>query len=273
VSQKPPRVLLIDGDTLIYEATAATEYETQWEPWLWTLHGNLDEAIAHLDNALKEIQQHLDADECMIALSDEQRWRPQVMPTYKSNRKGRKPTTYKPLREYVHEKYNVYQRPMLEGDDVLGVLVTHPKLVPGEKIVVSLDKDMKSLPGRHLNYMHARGEEDWEPFIRTVTVAEADYFHMLQTLTGDATDGYKGCPGMGPVSAAKLLDGLWGRADEGPFFPVILVWPHVVEAYRKKGLGEEIALQNARVARICRWKDYNYDKKEVILWTPPSLTA
>ena len=34
---------------------------------------------------------------------------------------------------------------------------------------------------------------------------EANYFHMLQTLTGDPTDGYKGCPNIGKVTAEKIL--------------------------------------------------------------------
>jgi hypothetical protein len=42
-----------------------------------------------------------------------------------------------------------------------------------------------------------------------------------------------------------------------------------VETYRKKGLGEEVALLNARVARICRFRDFDYVNKRVILWTPP----
>jgi DNA polymerase-1 len=89
---------------------------------------------------------------------------------------------------------------------------------------------------------------------------EADYWHMFQTLTGDAVDGYKGCPGMGPVGAQKLLsDGM--AMEDG-------MWPMVVKAYEKKNLTEEDALRNARLARILRWDDWDRKKKEPILWTP-----
>jgi DNA polymerase-1 len=255
------RTLLIDGDTLIYEAAAATECEIQWEPWLWTLHGDFNAAVAHLDDVLGNIIEKLRGDQVIIALSDSERWRPKVMPTYKANRKGRKPVTYKPLREYVHEKYTTYQRPTLEGDDVLGILVTNPRLFPKtEKIVVSIDKDMQTLPGLHVNYGHARGSEDWETFVRSISEPQADRFHLLQTLTGDRTDGYPGCPKIGPVSAEKLLP------ENGT---VASWWPTVVGSYAKQGLGEAVALENARVARICRWTDYDFQKKEVILWSPP----
>lgn len=254
------RTLLIDGDTLIYEAAAAHEYETQWEPWLWTLHGDLDSSIKHLDDAITEIKAGLKTDKLIVALSDDARWRPDVMPEYKGNRrKTRKPVTYKALREYMRETYTVFQRPTLEGDDVLGILVTHPKLVEGEKIVVSIDKDMQTLPGLHFNYAHARGSEDYESFVRTISEAQADTYHLFQTLTGDKTDNYPGCPGIGPVRAEKLL--LGNDLKDG--------WRIVCEAYAKAGLGEAVALQNARVARICRSTDYDFKKKEVILWNPP----
>ena len=253
------RTLLIDGDTLIFEAAAAHEYEAQWEPWLWTLHGDLDASIAHLNDTVGEIVEGLKPEKTIIALSDDARWRPSVMPDYKGNRrKTRKPVTYKALRQYCKEVWEVFQRPTLEGDDVLGILATHPKLIPGEKIVVSIDKDMKTVPGLHLNYADARGSKDYEQFVKQIQVMDADWFHMFQTLTGDKTDGYPGCPGIGPVNAEKLLVG-----------PRDSWWSVVVAAYAKKGLGEAVALQNAQVARICRAEDWDFDKKEVKLWNPP----
>ena len=56
---------------------------------------------------------------------------------------------------------------------------------------------------------------------------------MYQTLVGDSTDNYKGCPAVGAKTADKLLQ------DNGA------TWQTVVDAYAAKGLGEEIALENA----------------------------
>lgn len=261
------KTILLDGDTVIYEAAAAHEYEAQWNEWLWTVHGDLTASIKHLDDTIDEIKKGLKSDTLIVALSDEERWRPAVMPEYKGNRrKTRKPVTYGALREYVREMYTVFQRPTLEGDDVLGILVTHPKLVTGEKIVVSIDKDMQTLPGLHLNYAHARGAEDYASFVRTITEDQANYFHLYQTLTGDKTDNYPGCPGVGPVNAEKLLAGAYAVPDNE--FSTAVGWKIVLEAYAKKGLGEVVALQNARVARICRATDYDFKEKKVKLWNP-----
>jgi DNA polymerase-1 len=105
-----------------------------------------------------------------------------------------------------------------------------------------------------------------------VSEPRADYWHMYQTLTGDSTDGYPGCPGIGPVKAEKILEGGYVVDDPGAVktFNVNLAWGHVVAAYEKAGLSEAVALENARVARICRASDYSIKTKEVRLWTPPA---
>ena len=41
-----------------------------------------------------------------------------------------------------------------------------------------------------------------------------------------------------------------------------------LESYEKAGFGEEEALTQARVARICRAEDYDLETKKVILWEP-----
>jgi DNA polymerase-1 len=47
------------------------------------------------------------------------------------------------------------------------------------------------------------------------------------------------------------------------------LWEIVVSYYEAKGLTEEDALVQARVASICRYTNFNYQSKEVILWQPP----
>lgn len=249
------RTILIDGDTVIFSASSSTETVIQWDEWNWTLHGNLGRAIDLLRNSIGRIVEALQPDEVIVALSDAKRFRPDVMPDYKANRAtSRKPVTYEPLRDYVREVYRTYQKPYLEGDDVLGILATHPKVIEGEKIIVAIDKDLNTIPGPHYNYDK---ELEYE-----VSQVDADRFLMTQTLTGDTTDGYKGCPGIGPKKAEKLLDGLTTIEE---------MWPVVLQAYLDAGQTEEAALQNARVARILRHTDYDYQNDEVILWTPPSV--
>jgi DNA polymerase-1 len=93
----------------------------------------------------------------------------------------------------------------------------------------------------------------------TISEAQADYYHMFQTLVGDTSDGYKGCPGVGKVKAEALL------SDHDRSH-----WDIVKAAYEKAKLTEQDALTQARLARILRWSDWDNTKKEPILWTPTS---
>jgi len=242
------------------------EQETQWGTWCWTLHSDIRDALPILEGTVEKLMEGLSANRVIFALTDENNWRKEVMPTYKLNRVDkRKPLCYGALREYVAEKYTTFQRPTLEGDDVLGILATSTKLVEGEKIIVSIDKDFQGVPGKLMRDMDLMEYEE-------ISEAQADYYHMLQTLTGDATDGYPGCPKYGPVTAAKLLDPflLVDDLKEIMGFNGVNAWKAIVAAYEKAGLSEHVALQNARVARICRASDYDFKEKKVRLWNPPA---
>jgi len=81
---------------------------------------------------------------------------------------------------------------------------------------------------------------------------------MLQTLMGDAVDGYKGCKGIGKIKANRLLDNT----------PQKNWWRMVVKTYEAAGMTEGDALVQARVARILRNKDYDSETKQPILWRP-----
>ena len=78
-----------------------------------------------------------------------------------------------------------------------------------------------------------------------------------QLMLTTAVDNYPGCPGVGPVKAAGILAGNATSA-----------WSRIVAAYHKKGLTEDDALVQARIARICRASDYDFSAKSVRLWTP-----
>lgn len=259
------RVGLIDGDILCHQASSRVERPVEWGDGLFTLHANLDEAMARLDGYVEELQEKVGADQVVMALSsyDGDRWRNDILPSYKEDREPkRKPTVYFPLREYVQEVYETWERPRLEGDDVLGILATHPGFKPkAEKVVLSIDKDLKTIPGLHINWRHARKDDEWVP--KEITENEADYFFMLQTLMGDRTDGYKGVPGIGPKRGARLL-------EEGSCIEEW--WPTVRQAYEDAGIGP-MALKTAQVARILRASDYDYDRKRVVPWTPPPVES
>jgi len=247
------RTLLIDGDINAYQVAASIEVVTDWGDDLWTLHSDAAEGIVALDAHLEHLQETLEADEMIIALTGSGNFRKDVLPTYKSNRKAtRKPICLPAMRQHLIDNYEVRMFDGLEGDDVLGIMATG-SFIKGEKIIVSIDKDMKTIPCSYYRSTHP------DEGVVEVDETEADYWHLLQTLTGDTTDGYKGCPGIGPKKAEAILE-----ADP--------TWGAVVATYEKAKLGEEEALIQARCARILRASDFNFKTKEPILWTPTAST-
>jgi 5'-3' exonuclease len=243
---------LIDADILAYQAAAGAEQPIKWDDDLWTLHASEEEAQAKFHDMVNGLMDKCEADRFVLVFSDSANWRKDVLPTYKSNRAGtRKPMVLRAIREWAMASYTFQMRPTLEGDDLIGIMATGNQIIKGDKIICSLDKDFKTIPGRHYNF----GRDE---FFK-IDEEQAAYWHMIQTLTGDSTDGYTGCPGCGPKTAEKIL---------APLVPDDY-WQAVVKAYSAAGLSEEEALVQARVARICRASDYDFKKKKVILWNPP----
>jgi DNA polymerase-1 len=273
--------LLIDGDVVAYKIAASIERPTDWGDGLWTLHSDADEGIALLEDHLLDIRKKLGGKDHVVALTDQEaNWRLSVWSDYKANRKGtRRPLCLGAMRKHLLENHRCYLRPRLEGDDVLGILATHPSLIPGPKVLVSVDKDFFTVPGHFF-----RGAGSSQEVVE-VTPEAADRYHMLQTLTGDATDGYPGCPGVGPVAAEKALDDMTRlipyqhvlsrgprKGEEETRFreePAESVWEVVVSRYEAAELTEADALIQARVARILRHTDYDFANKRVRLWSPP----
>jgi len=237
------RTLLIDGDIIVYRYASTVEQEVDWGDDVWSLWSDAKEAKQLILQYLEHLVEMTAADDFIFCFSDKDNFRKTVLPTYKSNRKGkRKPVCYKGVKSWIESKYESITMPNLEGDDVMGILATSGKYE--ETLIVSEDKDMKTIPG--LLWRNAELED--------ISEEDADYFHLYQTLVGDTTDGYSGLKGVGDKKATALL--------ETP------TWETVVTAYEKAGYTEEDALVQARVARILRASDYNAKKQEPILWTP-----
>jgi len=242
---------LIDGDVYVYKAAAVAEYEHNWGDGVWTLEAHESEAVSALVSSIEGDTQKADCGNVIVALTDrtQENFRNAYWPNYKGNRKGkRKPMLIPFLREYLHEHYHVYERPTLEGDDVLGILMTHPTLVPGDKVCITIDKDLNTIPGTHLRI----GDDT----TYTVDEEEAHEFFLTQCLTGDATDHFPGCPSFGPVKTDKWFD-KYG-----------CTWEAVVAGYESKGLDEMDAVLQARCARILHASDYDFNAKQHIPWSP-----
>jgi len=256
-----PKHLLIDGDSLLYKAAHEATTEEAWDDHEIILRLDLDQAKQALRAEVLRIMRRLDALTATFCMSDLKRnWRLHILPTYKQNRTGKKPVGYAGLMGYAwdgmtDDGVTGEAIPTFEADDVVGMLATKPN---GElvKVIVSEDKDLRNVPG--LLYIPRRDE------LLAIDEIAADRAHMMQTLTGDTTDGYKGLPGVGPIKAEKILADL----------PPEEWWSAIVQAYEKAGLTADDALTQARVARILRWSDVTFARPndlrsaQAVPWCP-----
>jgi DNA polymerase-1 len=262
------RTLLIDGDIVAYTIACQTQINIDWDDdGDKFAYADPELARSAVVSYLKRLKRELEADAAIVCMSDPTRryFRHDVFPAYKSHRtQGKIPVVLTDVRGFMRTGSAEFPSKTvltLEADDVLGVLATHPTLVKGEKVVVSSDKDLKQIPGRHYNLRSNKWSE--------VTEGEADHWFYTQILTGDPTDGFSGCPGIGPVKAEQCIAFSPDHAT---------TWFRIVGLYQKKGLTEADALVQARVARILRHTDYDFKEKRVKLWTPsvptrPSLPS
>ena len=244
--------LLFDADMLLYIACEKAERIVHWYDGIYSLYGDLNEAIIHYDNHVRELTElvleHYNIEgeyEGVMCLSDnEHNFRNLIYPEYKANRgEKRRPILYKPMREWVMNAYNIVCLPWLEADDCIG-LQANTK----DTIVISGDKDLRTVPSRFYDFSrNIFYEYDQE---------ESDKFHLMQTLTGDSTDNYKGCPNIGSTRAERFLD------KEG------YTWENVVNMYKKQGSTESEAITNARLAFILRKGFYDKKNQRVRLWLP-----
>lgn len=293
--------LLIDGDVIAFTAATVCQY-VYHDGYGYTYPvAHRVEGEAVIDNLIHRLTQ---ADwpgaSFTVVLSDPtQNWRKGVWADYKANRKATvRPLVLDHMKDYLREKYGAFHWDTLEADDTLGIMLTAPAAfeylregqvmsdrlpLDADRILVGRDKDFLTVPGKY----HRLKDYDYtgKPIVTESTVWMAKRWHMIQTLAGDAVDGYPGCKNLGVLRAAGVIDDPqflrkeWGKitrgVNKGNSVPKWVAepsrdyWAVIVSNYEKAGLTEEDALITARLAHILHWADY-VDGKPV-LWTPDKL--
>lgn len=259
---------LIDADLLCYRAAAVSVDSIDWgdgdDP-----HTVENAVMAEqvVDRLVRDWLKAAKVKKYGLVFSDRSAprvsFRYDIHPAYKAQRAEEKPPLHDHIYEYLHKHHKTFSYPGLEGDDTLGLMSTSDG---GNKfIVISVDKDMMTFPGRIVN------PDETDPKVHKVSPAAADYNWMFQTLTGDTVDNYKGAPGVGPVKAREVLAGartlheMWER---------VLCTFACQQDHKRWGqmftceTAFDEALMNARCARILRHGDYDAKNQTVRLWHP-----
>lgn len=223
------------------------EVEGSEDDDLYVRLGSLTQSLDSAQTVLNRYRNNLGATAVVLCFSGDGNFRKKLFPAYKAQRSAPKPVVFAALKKKLSEFYKTYEKPGIEADDVLGILGTHPKLVPGDKIIVSADKDMLQIPCKVSTDGRSADMPD-----------DPARWHLMQTLCGDTADNYPGCRGIGKTRADKLLP-----PDEPETW-----WPNVVKAFEDSGLTEADALLQARIAKILTHEWYDFNKKQPILWSP-----
>ncbi len=241
--------LLIDADVLAFEAAVIAEESIEWKDEMWTVHADMALAKARVINRVEEFKDMMKTDSVTMCLTDRANFRRILNPDYKANRsKSRLPIILRQVKQWIIEDLNGQMWANLEADDIISILATD-KEMDEETIIISIDKDFKSVPGIFYDYNKGEYHQPSEE--------EADNYHLVQTIAGDHTDGYSGVPGIGVTRAERLLQ------SDG------YTWETVVKSYEKAGLTEQEALTNAWMARLLRADNYSFRTNTIKkLWTP-----
>ena len=235
--------LLIDADFTVYKCCAAAESEIDFGDDVIVVTSKFSEAYACVMREIKKIQRHFGSfDDIILFFSSPDNFRKKIQADYKGHRNRKKPCAYKRVINKLKTEFEVITMPTLEADDAMGIYATK---YPGN-IIVSPDKDMKQIPGMLYNFEEST----------LIKPEEGAKWHLVQSAAGDNTDGYAGIPGIGIKRATQMFE------EKG------WSWKTLVDAFKEKGLSKDIALMNARLAKILTTDDYDHEKGEPVLWNP-----
>jgi len=242
--------LLIDADYLIYSSCAAADKHIKWDLHTWTSYSDERDMMQIIESRIEHYHKIVEEKhDIVMCFSSYPTFRHEIFPEYKIHRIGkRKPLALRSVINNCKKIYDCVSYPNLEGDDVLGLLATNGQYK--NPIIVSVDKDMRTIPCKLI-----AAEE-----VEHITEKKANRHWFEMSIAGDSTDGIVGVKGTGMVTATKLLADTPDTIDA--------LWSKVAETYTKKGYTLADAILNARLTRILREGDYDYNTGTVKLWNP-----
>ena len=245
-------VAWIDADIILHRAVSFCESDFGGE-----VMTDPKQAIWHFDELLKSwLTQIGKISEYHLVISNGKNFRHNLYADYKGNRRNIVPhPAFAGLKEAVKEYVETVWEDGIEADDLIGIRTTENP----NSIAVSADKDFATIPCRLFIPASHGKDGSWHQFSED----EANRNWLIQSMTGDTTDNYKGIPGIGTVKANKILPVTTS---------VPVMWAATTAAFHAAKLTQEDALLMARLARILRHGEYDFDTKEVKLWVPEPAT-
>ena len=222
---------LVDADILAYRAAFATNSPEKTEQ---DCEEVLEKLIAYI---LDQTVVFPVPDRFKLFLTGKGNFRHGIMPLYKHQRKEtEKPKFIDHAREYLVDKWDAVVVDGIEADDAIATEVAFHG-VPETTVIVSIDKDMKTINSWIYNFV----KDHWT----YQTEEGALKFFYTQVLMGDRTDGFFGIPSVGPAKSEKILKGC---VTEREMFEATL------KAYEDHGMALDDLIVTARMAHLRRYE-------------------
>ncbi|MFY8099529.1 MAG: 5'-3' exonuclease, partial [Allorhizobium sp.] len=152
-------------------------------------------------------------------------FRKEIYPLYKANRSA-PPEDLIPQFGLIRHATRAFNLPCIEtegfeADDIIATYARQAEAVGADVTIVSSDKDLMQLvtPNVHM-YDAMKDKQIGIPDVIEKWGVPPEKMIDLQAMTGDSTDNVPGIPGIGPKTAAQLLEEfgdletLLARADE-----------------------------------------------------------
>lgn len=148
------------------------------------------------------------AEDYCMAVKGPHNYRDTVYDQYKANRAKdpKKVNHFVPvLRELAVFEDKAIEAIGREADDLLRIWAEQARAADVPYIIVSVDKDLDCIPGKHYNIK--------KNLFYDVTPLYATRFFYQQLMSGDPTDNIPGIPKIGPIKAEGFLKGVDDEAE------------------------------------------------------------
>jgi DNA polymerase-1 len=259
--------LLIDADMLLYRTMSSLEVDCDMGNDIWMRHADIRDVRYTFWDQIQAMSKELKASEPLLFWTGPSGFRRRIFPEYKANRAGmRKPIGWRRIKDELLEEEFSYLHSEIEADDWLGIFSTAMTSANEKHVIVSGDKDLNQIPGEH--HWPWKEETSW-----TITNDQAERQFYSQILIGDSTDNIAGCPGIGAVTAKRIV-------DKFDISQPLECWEEIVQQFAKAltkkediRCPQEVATLQARLVRILRHGEYDVSTRTVDLWTPPTLKS
>ncbi|MEQ8967488.1 MAG: DNA polymerase I [Azospirillaceae bacterium] len=232
---------LVDGSGFIFRAFHALPMMTR------KADGLPVNAVYGFTNMLLKLLADLKADHVAVIFdAARENFRNEIYPDYKANR-DEPPEELRPQFALIRAATEAFSLPVVEmegyeADDLIATYCRQARAEGAKVVVVSSDKDLMQVVGDGVTML--------DPMKNTVVDVEQvvekwgvppDKMIDLQALAGDSVDNIPGVPGIGPKTAAQLLE-TYGTLEN--------LLDHVEEIKQPKR--RQALTENAELARISK---------------------